>query len=75
MMLVLRTNPGAADIATQIEQTVLALDKGQPLSDVRTMEDMIAERQSPFRIVGQVTLFCIMSARRMLRRSRSSAHL
>jgi len=57
MMLVLRTKPGAADIAAQIEQSVFTLDKGQPVSDVRTMEDLMAERQSPFRIVGQVTIY------------------
>jgi putative ABC transport system permease protein len=57
MMLVLRTKPGAADIEAEIEQSVLALDKAQPVSDVRTMDDLMAERQSPFRIVGQVTIF------------------
>jgi putative ABC transport system permease protein len=57
MMLVFRTKPGAADIGAEIERSVLTLDKGQPVSDVRTMEDLMAERQSPFRIVGQVTIY------------------
>jgi putative ABC transport system permease protein len=56
LLLVLRTNPNKVDIAAEIEQAVLTLDKEQPVSDVRTMEDLMAERQSPFRIVGEVTL-------------------
>ena len=57
LMLVIRTAAGSPDISQEIRRAVVTVDKGQPVSDVRTMEELMAERQAPFLIVGQVTMF------------------
>jgi putative ABC transport system permease protein len=55
MMFVIRTAAGASSISRDIEQAVTAVDKDQPVTSIRSMEDLMAERQAPFLIVGQVT--------------------
>jgi putative ABC transport system permease protein len=55
MMIVIRTAAGAPGISRDIEQAVTAVDKDQPITSIRSMEDLMAERHAPFLIVGQVT--------------------
>ena len=54
-MFVIRTASAGRAIARDIERAVAAVDKDQPVTRIRFMEELMAERQAPFRIVGQVT--------------------
>jgi putative ABC transport system permease protein len=46
MSLVLRTNSDPASIASSVRGEILAVDKDQPVSDVRTMEQLLSESVS-----------------------------
>jgi hypothetical protein len=48
MMLMVRTKPRAVDVSEVIQSVVLTLDNGQPVFGIRTMDELMAERQAPF---------------------------
>ena len=54
---VVRTGTGSLEIAPSIRNAVRAVDKGQAVLRIETMEQLMQERRAQFSIVGQVTSF------------------
>ena len=57
LTLVVRSDTGLLIPPSALRRAVRAVDNGQPLWEIRPMEDLMAEQQAPFRIVAQVTMF------------------
>ncbi|HYL38687.1 MAG TPA: ABC transporter permease [Bryobacteraceae bacterium] len=55
VMFTIRSASSGSVFSRDIERAVLAADKDQPVTSIRFMEDLMAEREAPFLIVGQVT--------------------
>ena len=57
MSIVARTSRPVADLASAIRSAVWSVDADQPVSTVRTMDDLITERNTPNRIFMQMLGF------------------
>jgi putative ABC transport system permease protein len=57
MSIVVRTSRPTADLASAIRAAVWSVDADQPVSTVRTMDDLITERNTPNRIFTQMLSF------------------
>ncbi|MBZ5608811.1 MAG: ABC transporter permease [Acidobacteriia bacterium] len=57
MRIVLRTNQRSEDIASQIRHAVMAVDKGQSVANVQSLQQIMAQVRSRHVIVGQITIF------------------
>src|SRR6202167_638101 len=57
MSIVARTSRPVADLASAIRSAVWSVDADQPVSTVRTMDDLITERNTPNRIFTQMLGF------------------
>jgi putative ABC transport system permease protein len=57
MTFVLRTDSALEDTGASIRRAIRAVDKGQAVWRVETMQQLMAERRAPFTIVGQVASF------------------
>jgi hypothetical protein len=66
MTLVIRTRNNPQDLAGSIRNSVLSLDKSQPLSEMQTMEDLLAKSTAPQRfrmfVVGLFALLALVLA-------------
>jgi predicted permease len=54
MSLVVRTEGAAGEAAALVREQVHAVDADLPLFDVRTMDDVLAQRRWPFRVFGSM---------------------
>src|SRR6202522_3627242 len=57
MAIVARTNRPSPDLANAIRSAVWSVDSEQPVSVVRTMDDLITERNTASRILAQLITF------------------
>ena len=57
MRIVMRMNSEQRDIASAVRQAVMAVDKGQAVAALESMQQMIAVQRAPQVIVSQVTIF------------------
>ncbi len=55
---VVRSTAAPSTIAAEIRQAVWAVDKGQPVADIVTLQQQISEQEAPFRIFSQSIGFC-----------------
>ena len=60
--LVIRANASPMQLAPAVRSTLSALDPNQPLSNIRTMEQLIDERSSPKRLMSwMLGIFALMA--------------
>ncbi len=57
LTFVVRTDSALLDTASGIRRAIQAVDKGQAVWGIRTMQDLMANRRAPYTIVGQVSSF------------------
>jgi len=57
MRVVMRMNSEPQDMASAVRRAVLAIDKGQAVASVQSMQQMMAQERAPQAIVGQITIF------------------
>ncbi|HYL77191.1 MAG TPA: ABC transporter permease [Bryobacteraceae bacterium] len=57
MTVALRTRSDSVDVAAGIRRAVQAVDGSQAVLRIQTMEELMAEQQAQFSVVGQVTSF------------------
>ncbi len=57
MRIVLRMNSETQDMASALRRAVMAVDKGQAVAGVQSMQKMMAQERSPQIIVSQITIF------------------
>jgi len=57
MRIVMRMNSEPQDMASAVRRAVLAVDKGQAVAGVQSMQQMMAQERSPQVIVAQITIF------------------
>lgn len=57
MRIVMRMNSEPRDIASAVRQAVMAMDKGQAVAAVESMQQMMTVERSPQVIVSQITIF------------------
>jgi len=57
MRIVMRMNSEPHDMASAVRHAVLAIDKGQAVASVQSMQQMMAQGRAPQAIVGQITIF------------------